>query len=105
MQGAPLPVIPYKANTATVSLLKLFFLGIFFLLFLYSPCLCFVVVVVLFCFVLFFFVYFCCLVLEFNMLPFGLYLWVWYNLKHFFFPFFIRYFAHLHLQCYTKSPP
>jgi hypothetical protein len=23
----------------------------------------------------------------------------------FFFPFFIRYFAHLHLQCYTKSPP
>jgi hypothetical protein len=23
----------------------------------------------------------------------------------FFFPFFIRYLAHLHLQCYTKSPP
>jgi hypothetical protein len=23
----------------------------------------------------------------------------------FFFPFFIRYFTHLHLQCYTKSPP
>jgi hypothetical protein len=23
----------------------------------------------------------------------------------FFFPFFIRYLAHLHSQCYTKSPP
>jgi hypothetical protein len=23
----------------------------------------------------------------------------------FFFPFFIRYLAHLHFQCYTKSPP
>ena len=23
----------------------------------------------------------------------------------FFFPFFIRYLAHLHVQCYTKSPP
>jgi hypothetical protein len=22
-----------------------------------------------------------------------------------FFPFFIRYLAHLHFQCYTKSPP
>jgi hypothetical protein len=27
------------------------------------------------------------------------------TLLSFFFPFFIRYFAHLHLQCYTKSPP
>ena len=26
-------------------------------------------------------------------------------LLHIFFPFFIRYFTHLHLQCYTKSPP
>jgi hypothetical protein len=26
----------------------------------------------------------------------------WYS---FFFPFFIRYLAHLHFQCYTKSPP
>jgi hypothetical protein len=24
---------------------------------------------------------------------------------HIFFPFFIRYLAHLHFQCYTKSPP
>jgi hypothetical protein len=24
---------------------------------------------------------------------------------YFFFPFFIRYLAHLHFQCYTKSPP
>jgi hypothetical protein len=24
---------------------------------------------------------------------------------NFFFPFFIRYLAHLHFQCYTKSPP
>ena len=29
------------------------------------------------------------------------------NIKYlfFFFPFFIRYLAHLHFQCYTKSPP
>jgi hypothetical protein len=26
-------------------------------------------------------------------------------LLFFFFPFFIRYLAHLHFQCYTKSPP
>jgi hypothetical protein len=26
-------------------------------------------------------------------------------LYSFFFPFFIRYLAHLHFQCYTKSPP
>jgi hypothetical protein len=26
-------------------------------------------------------------------------------LKLFFFPFFIRYLAYLHFQCYTKSPP
>jgi hypothetical protein len=26
-------------------------------------------------------------------------------LRFFFFPFFIRYLAHLHFQCYTKSPP
>jgi hypothetical protein len=25
--------------------------------------------------------------------------------NRFFFPFFIRYLAHLHFQCYTKSPP
>jgi hypothetical protein len=25
--------------------------------------------------------------------------------QDFFFPFFIRYLAHLHFQCYTKSPP
>jgi hypothetical protein len=25
--------------------------------------------------------------------------------QFFFFPFFIRYLAHLHFQCYTKSPP
>jgi hypothetical protein len=27
------------------------------------------------------------------------------SLFSFFFPFFIRYLAHLHFQCYTKSPP
>jgi hypothetical protein len=27
------------------------------------------------------------------------------SLEFFFFPFFIRYLAHLHFQCYTKSPP
>ena len=27
------------------------------------------------------------------------------TLCFFFFPFFIRYLAHLHFQCYTKSPP
>jgi hypothetical protein len=28
-----------------------------------------------------------------------------YDMDFFFFPFFIRYLAHLHFQCYTKSPP
>ena len=28
-----------------------------------------------------------------------------FNINFFFFPFFIRYLAHLHFQCYTKSPP
>jgi hypothetical protein len=28
-----------------------------------------------------------------------------YERIHLFFPFFIRYLAHLHFQCYTKSPP
>jgi hypothetical protein len=27
------------------------------------------------------------------------------NIDHKFFPFLIRYLAHLHFQCYTKSPP
>jgi hypothetical protein len=29
----------------------------------------------------------------------------WLYSSFFFFPFFIRYLAHLHFQCYTKSPP
>jgi hypothetical protein len=31
--------------------------------------------------------------------------YIFIKLLFFFFPFFIRYLAHLHFQCYTKSPP
>jgi hypothetical protein len=36
----------------------------------------------------------------------SIYLFIYFReVLFFFFPFFIRYLAHLHFQCYTKSPP
>jgi hypothetical protein len=51
----------------------------------------------------------CLLSPQFGLVWFGLD-WVFFfffspRVFFFFFPFFIRYLAHLHFQCYTKSPP
>jgi hypothetical protein len=43
---------------------------------------------------------------NFHILPlFSIMLYLKRSTHFFFFPFFIRYLAHLHFQCYTKSPP
>jgi hypothetical protein len=43
--------------------------------------------------------------LQVLLLVFIFFLFLFFQWSRFFFPFFIRYLAHLHFQCYTKSPP